>query len=243
MCILGCFYFLAFQMKHCPVIVSLFCLLVGVITLHAQSDDMEPNRYLEDQFYIGLGFNFLLDKPMDVAQRSLSYNLQTGFIKDIPLNYRRNFGLGLGFGYATNSYYTNIVANKTTNAITYEIQSGSDFTRSKLETHAIEIPLEIRWRTSTPDEYKFWRVYAGGKLGYVFSGRSKLVTESNASDGFSNDDIQKLQYGLTLSFGYNTWNIHAYYALNPLLKDGVSMDNGESIDLRVLRIGVIFYIL
>lgn len=200
------------------------------------------SRYLEDQFYIGLGYNVLLGKQSGVAQRNLSYNLQAGFIKDIPLNPRRNFGVGLGVGYAINSYYTNVVATKQANAVLYEVMNESDFKRSKLETHALEVPFELRWRTSTADEYKFWRIYAGAKLGYVFSGRSRLVTE-DGSDGFTNKDIEQLQYGLILNFGYNTWNVHAYYGLNPLLKNGTNLQTGEAIDFKVLRIGIIFYIL
>ena len=63
-------------------------------------------------------------------QRSLSYNLQTGFIKDIPLNSERNFGLGLGIGYAVNSYYTNLIAEESTNGITYEIRDTDLLVRS-----------------------------------------------------------------------------------------------------------------
>ncbi len=199
-------------------------------------------KYLEDQFYIGLGYNVLLEKPTDVVQRNLSYGLQLGIIKDIPFNSRRNFGVGLGLGYAINSYYSNIVASETGGSITYEIMDQADFNRSKLETHAIELPFEIRWRTSTAEEYKFWRIYAGAKLGYVFSGRSRVVME-DGTVAFVNNDIEKWQYGLMVNFGYNTWNIHAYYALNPLLKEGTQLTNGDTIDMRTLRIGVIFYIL
>ena len=182
-----------------------------------------------------------MNSPDALDQRNLSYNLQLGFIKDIPLNKRRNFGFGVGLGYAANSYYSNMGVTEDGDVRTYQIVDDENFNRSKLETHAIEFPLEVRWRTSTATEYKFWRIYAGAKLGYVFSGRSKLVAdEGNVS--FSNDDINTLQYGLMLNFGYNTWNIHAYYSLNPLLKEGVSIA-GESIDLRVLRVGLTFYIL
>lgn len=220
--------------------------LIGVTYVHAQLESVgnqeEQSRYLEDQFYIGLGYNVLLGKPSGVAQRNLSYNLQAGFIKDIPLNPRRNFGVGLGVGYAVNSYYTNVVATEQANTVLYEVMNESDFKRSKLETHAIEVPFELRWRTSTAEEYKFWRIYAGAKLGYVFSGRSRLVTE-DGRDGFANKDIEQFQYGLILNFGYNTWNVHAYYGLNPLLKNGTNLQTGESIDFKVLRIGIIFYIL
>lgn len=197
---------------------------------------------MEDQFYIGMGYNVLLQKPEGAVQRNLSYNLQMGFIKDIPFNQRRNFGIGLGFGYAVNSYYSNIVATKTNGSISYDIMDVADFNRSKFGTHAVEIPFEIRWRTSTPEEYKFWRIYAGAKFGYVFSGTSRVIYD-NDKVAFTNDDIERFQYGLMINFGYNTWNIHAYYALNPLLKDGTNLQNGDAINTRILRIGVIFYIL
>lgn len=228
--------------------VSLAYILVFVfstISLCAQvydEDDLEGAKYLEDQFYIATAYNFLLDRPTDVVQRSLSYNLQAGFVKDIPINKRRNVALGIGLGYATNSYYTNIEVTENDGLIGYTITDGGDFVRSKFETHALELPFEFRWRTSTNTEYKFWRIYTGFKLAYVFARSSKLVTENN-TNSFTNDDIQDLQYGVMLNFGFNTWNIHAYYALNSLLEDGVSLENGASLNMGTLRIGLIFYIL
>lgn len=220
---------------------------LSVLGMFAQETDSiagvgVDSKYLEDQFYIGLGYNLLLDKPEGFSQRNLSYGLQLGFIKDLPLNQKRDFGLGLGFGYAVNSYYSNMIALEEVGAVGYQIMESSGFKRSKFELHSVEFPLELRWRTSTAEEYKFWRIYAGAKLGYVFSARSQLVLEEGR-DGFSNADIERFQYGLILNFGYNTWNLHFYYGLNPLLQDGKRLDTGESLDLKVMRIGLIFYIL
>lgn len=205
--------------------------------LSAQDFD---EKYLEDQFYAGIAYNFLLDKPEGVIQQNLSYNLQLGFIRDIPINKRRNFGLGLGLGYATNSYYTNVIANELGGAISYNLPS-IDFNRSKLETHGLEFPLEIRWRTSNPVDYKFWRIYAGIKAEYLFSRRSRLVTDQG-NTAFANANIEQWQYGLMLNFGYNTWNLHLYWALSELLDENAFL-NQQSLDIRPIRIGVIFYIL
>ena len=60
---------------------------------------------------------------------------------------------------------------------------------------------------------------------------------------FFNKDVRSLQYGATISFGYNTWNLHLYYPLNSLFKDTVKIDNGENLMVKPIRIGVIFYIL
>lgn len=232
--------FLCHFMRKLSLILFFFYFTCSVFSQETSTNALE--KYLEDQFYFGVGINFLGNRPENVVQSSLSYSLQTGFIKDIPLNKSRNFGLGLGLGYAANSYYSNIGATNDTGEVLYRILDSEEFQRNKLETHAIEVPLEIRWRTSTPTDYKFWRIYTGIRFGYVFSGRSKTVFEEE-NISFSNDDIEDFQYGLTLSFGYNTWNVHAYYGLNQLLSDTAVLDTAEAIEVNVLRIGLIFYIL
>ncbi|MBT8285989.1 MAG: PorT family protein [Flavobacteriaceae bacterium] len=199
--------------------------------------------YLEDQFYVGLTYNLILNKPESVNQQNLSYGLQMGFIKDLPLNTRRNMGLGIGLGYAVNSYYSNLQVSEIADGYEYSLlNSNLNTKRNKVETHLIELPIEIRFRNSTPTEYKFWRFYAGAKLGYVVGARSKLVT-TEYKDSFYVTDIENFRYGLTANFGYNTFNIHIYYALNNLFKDGLQLDSGEDLTFTPLRIGFIFYIL
>lgn len=203
-----------------------------------QADD----RYLEDQFYLGITYNFLLQQPNGVTQRSLSYGLQMGLIKDIPINSNRTSALGLGMGYGVYSYYSNLLVSKLDNNISYSvIDSETDFIRNKVETHMIEFPVEYRWRNSTPTEYKFWRIYAGIKFAYLLAARSKFITDTEKI-GFSNSDVNKFQYGISVNFGYNTFNLQAYYALNNLFKDTAMLDSSE-IATKPLRLGLIFYIL
>jgi len=224
----------------------LLILLFGSLSsfVFAQQDiqaiSLEDNHYLEDQFYAGVGFNFVLNLPEEAVLRNFSYAIQLGFIKDLPINQKRNFGFGLGVGYGVNSYYSNISATENAGTISYAIVENDSFDRSKFETHAIEFPFEVRWRNSTPDDYKFWRIYGGVKASYLFSRRSKFVS-SSGNFGFQNPNIARWQYGATLSFGYNTWNIQLYYALNNLLEEGEL--NNTSIEIKPLTIGLIFYIL
>lgn len=216
-----------------------------LISTYAQGNEVMnigDTEYLEDQFYIGITYNFLLDRPVDIRQRNLSYGLQAGFIRDIPINAARTVAIGIGIGYNLNSYYSNLRAIESGNEVVYDVlDRDADFSRSKVETHLVEVPLEFRWRNSKPTSHKFWRVYTGLRLGYVVGGRSKFVSDAG-NFSFYNDDIRKFQYGLTFNFGYNTFNIHLYYALNTLFNDGVLV-NGTEISIRPLRIGLIFYIL
>lgn len=227
------------------LILIFFCFFIGVISAQElKTLQVTDSLYLEDQFYLGITYNLFLNKPTGVTQRNLSYGLQGGYIRDIPLNQRRNVALGIGLGYAVYSYYTNLVVRESDSGLLYSaLGADVDYKRSKIENHVIEIPLELRWRNSTPEDYRFWRIYTGVKFGYVFGSRSKFVSNQETIS-FTNKDSRNFQYGLTLNVGYNTFNIQAYYSLVNLFDDGVnSADGGENIAVRPLRIGIIFYIL
>ncbi len=225
-------------------LLTLLPFICATLSAQVGADSAQVDtKYLEDQFYVGLTYNFVLNKPKGVTQRNLSYGLMGGFIKDIPINTRRNVAIGIGLGYAVNSYYSNLRAIETDNGFAYSIlEDGSTFKRNKIETHLIELPIEFRWRNSTATDYKFWRFYSGVKLGYVVGSRSKLVADGY-TDSFYNRDTENFRYGLMLNFGYNTFNIHAYYALNHLFQDGTFTEDGQGVDFTPLRIGLVFYIL
>lgn len=208
----------------------------------AEVDSVAVNsRYFEDQFYAGVTYNFILNKPAQVNQRNFSYGLQAGFIKDIPFNQKRTIGLGIGLGLGLNTYYTNIRAEEITDGLQYTVLTNVDFKRSKLETHVLEMPIEFRWRNSDATTYSFWRIYTGIKVGYVFDARSKYVV-GDLKQSFKNDDVRKLQYGLTFNFGYHNFNMHIYYSLTPLFNDDVFVDAAQ-IKIKPIQIGFMFYIL
>lgn len=227
-------------MKHHHLGILLFFI---IFSLHAQQSEADSLEfYREDQFYIGVSYNVLLNLPDGVSQSNLSYGITTGFIRDFPLNPQGTFAVGVGLGYGVNSYYSNLRAIEEGGGFRYEYMDEGDYNRNKVETHLIELPLEFRWRTSTRESYKFWRIYGGFKLGYVVGSRSKLVTDS-FKDSFYNTDTENFRYGLMLNLGYNTFNLHIYYGLNPLFEEGVSGPDGQAIEMYPLHLGLMFYIL
>lgn len=231
-------------MKH--IVIGILVVL-GMQFAFAQEeaiqDTIPDDKYREDQFYIGFTYNILQNRPSGISQNNLSNGIHLGVIRDFPINKRRNKAIGVGLGYSYNSYFHNLKATETNSGITYQIiDSDESFKRNKYRTHLVELPIEFRWRTSTAGSYKFWRIYGGFKLGYIFSGVSKFVSNSETIK-FQNDDINRFQYGLTLSAGYNTWNFHLYYALNKLFKDGTVTTNGEQFEMSIIKVGLMFYIL
>lgn len=215
--------------------------------LWAQQDTIvvvEPDtKYFEDQFYFGVNYNVLVGAPKGISQNSFSSGIMGGFIKDFPLNNRRNIGFGLGVGLSINTIYSDLMATKNANGtISYqEVPEDIDYNRNKLSMHFVEFPLEFRWRSSRAEDYRFWRIYSGVRLQYLFSGSSKFVTDTERIS-FSNSDIRDFQYGIYLSFGYNTWNFYAQYNVTNIFEDERYLSNGEPLEVNLIKAGLIFYI-
>lgn len=199
--------------------------------------------YREDQFYVGVTYNLLGNKPKDLSQTGFSSGLHLGFIRDMPINKNRNLAIALGLGYSTNSFNQNLlISQDESGVLTYSIlNDNSTYSKNKFSTHLIELPFEFRWRTSTPESYNFWRIYTGFKIAYMFAHTAKY-RGGLGNLNLTNIDFNKLQYGLTFSAGYNTWNIYLQYALNPIFSNDAKL-NGNNIDTNIVKIGLIFYIL
>lgn len=202
-------------------------------------------NYREDQFYFSLTYNLLAQKPDGLSQQGFSGGFHLGFIRDMPINERRNWAIGLGVGLSSNSYNQNmLIAEQPNGDYSYTIinEDSISFSKNKLTTYLVEVPLELRWRTSTAKDYKFWRIYTGVKFGYMFYNSSKFDGSIGKVKNSNIADIDKLRYGLTFSVGYATWNAHIYYGLNSLFDKSANI-NGQPVDLTSAKIGLIFYIL
>jgi len=223
----------------------LFC-LSSISFCYTQENTVKEvdSLYKEDHFYAGITYNLLGNKPNGISQSGFSLGFHLGFIKDMPINRERNIAIGIGLGYCTNSFNQDLFINKNnSNAFEYSILEGSQtYTKNKFSTHLIEMPIEFRWRTSTPTDYDFWRIYTGFKFGYIIANTSKYEGDLGRIKYTSNNDFNKFQYGLTLTAGYNTWNIHVYYALNSIFSKEAQL-NGENLDINAVKIGLMFYIL
>jgi len=214
----------------------------------SQNDNTDREKlykdYREDQFYASVTYNLLNSKPNNVSQNGFSSGFHFGFIRDMPINKRRNFAIGLGMGLSTNSYNQNLSILEVNNELEYTIivENEVNVSKNKFTTYLVEVPLEIRWRTSTATDYNFWRIYSGFKVGYLLYNSTKFKSDGGDQNLSSIQNFNKLQYGLTLSAGYGTWNFHVYYGLNSIFDSNAKL-NEEVIGMKSIKIGLMFYIL
>ncbi|MFI8378450.1 porin family protein [Leeuwenhoekiella sp. NPDC079379] len=201
-------------------------------------------KYREDQFYIGVTFNLLTNKPQELSQNGFSGGLHLGYIRDMPINKQRNLAIGIGAGFSMNTYNQNLFVgeDQSNTTIFNVIDSGYDYDKNWLSTYLIEAPIQLRWRTSTAADYKFWRVYTGLQLGYVYAYKFNFEETGNQVVQTDVPEFDRYRLGLTFTFGYDTFNFHFYYNLNPFFKDG-TLINGQPLELNSFKLGLMFYIL
>ena len=218
--------------------------------LYAQEEPAIPlvvdSLYREDQIYFGFTYNLVVGQPTEINSSQFSGGFHTGFIRDFPLNSQRNIALGVGLGWSIDTYGQNLFIGKAESGDNSYFQildrNRIDFDRNRFSTQSIDLPIQFRWRTSTPESYKFWRIYAGLRPSYVYYFNSKFVQNGNSIRQTNISELERLRLGATFTFGYNTFNFYFYYSLNSFFNKDAVIDN-EQIDLRALQVGLMFYLL
>jgi len=191
---------------------NIFILFFLFSTLFVSSQQVNQKEvdslYREDQMYVTLSLNLIQNRPASFSQHSLSSGMSFGFLRDMPLNEKRTWAIAPGLGYSYNNLKNNIKVDNSTNDVLYTIDDTFD--KNKLVLHQVELPIELRWRNSTFDSHKFWRIYAGFKVTYLFASKSEYKSPTESITFRNNSDLSKIKYGTYLSLGNNTGNIYAY---------------------------------
>ncbi|MFD1603524.1 porin family protein [Flavobacterium artemisiae] len=230
----------------------IYSCLILLTSFYSFAQDVKPevkpvvkidSLYREDQFYFSITYNMFTDIPAQFRQNKFSLGLAGGFLRDMPINKSRTVAIATGLGLSYQNYFQNLTISKdASGAVAYGVNDYGQFVSNRYRQYAVELPIEFRWRNSTFESYKFWRIYGGMKLSYIFSSSSVLDDGEQTYRINNNPDINKFQYGPYISAGYNTWNLYIYYGLSPLFKSATTVD-GNKINLKTLNAGLIFYIL
>ncbi len=201
--------------------------------------------YREDQFYVGVGINVLVNKPAEMSQSGFSGGLHFGYIKDMPLNKRRNIAIGIGLGLSLDTYSHNLFIGETdpNESIFDVIDNGVEFDTNRFSTQVIEIPIHFRWRTSSiGDDSAFWRIYTGFNIGYMYFFKSTFEQTNNTVNQTDLDELNRTTFDYYFSFGKSKINFFFKYNLNSFF-DGKLSDTQEELNLNTIKAGVVFYIL
>lgn len=227
------------------VFLSFFIFPFGLLAQDDSENEFSGDpRYREDQFYIGVTYNFLMNKPEILKNQGLSGGIHGGYLRDIPINKRRNVAVAVGLGFVYDQFGHNFFVGRDQQdqTIFRILDEHVHYERNRFNMAGIEVPLEFRWRTSTATEYKFWRIYAGARIGYAYWYKSSFKQENNRVILTKIPEFDPVRISGTLALGYSTFNFFASYTFNSLFKNGNANEDLE-IDFNAVKVGLLFYIL
>lgn len=211
------------------------------MVIFSQKDSLSlGDAYADDQIYLSVSYSQFNDQPSTITKSNFSYALSVGFMKDIILNKAGTIAIAAGFGYGFDFFNHELKVDELNDETIFN--RGNSISDNVFKAHNLEFPFEIRWRTSTAKKYNFWRVYSGIKFLYNLNNQFQYIDTNSNQIKYSNiSSYKKLQYGLTISAGYDAFNINVFYGLTPIYKN--ASINVESVDTKILKFGLTFYFL
>ena len=218
--------------------ISLLLFLLWASFASAQIKD--SLNYREDQVYIDLNFSLQPNSISDFKQNGFSRSVHLGVLRDYPISKMGDKAIAVGMGYGFVRLVNNINVEKSQQTFLYDIPVAQRALRNVFSYHQLQLPVELRWRTSSPSEYAFWRVYLGYRLSYQFGAQYKPFFGRKFP---LKNQLSELQHSVGISLGFNTWNLRFDYSLTPLLKEDTRSINNKRLVLFPLQIGLIFYLL
>lgn len=219
---------------------SSFFLFFVLIVAFGFAQERSEVRYKEDQFYLDVNFSLQFNDNSEFKQNGFSRSFHFGMLKDIPVNKQGTKAIAIGLGYGHMRLLNNLNLRKENGQFNYTFPTNQINLRNIFSTHQLQLPVEFRWRTSTPGNHAFWRLYLGYRLNYQFGGRYKPFFGSSFS---MNNQLNSWQHSLAVTLGYNTWNLRFEYGLTPFLKESIQTQAGQSTRIYPVQIGLIFYLL
>ena len=95
--------------------------------------------YREDQFYVGVSYNIFSNIPSMMNSEGISAGFQFGFLRDFPINKRRNLAIAIGAGFSYDQYGQNLLINEDNlgNTSYTILDTNQDFKRNRVSVSVI----------------------------------------------------------------------------------------------------------
>jgi hypothetical protein len=177
----------------------------------------------QELFIMDIGLDSWMKMPTGINTQWLkSRRFEFYFMKD------RAFAHGhLGIAYGIGMSFTNVNSNAAdsvgNDGKTYLNASpyiGISPSQNKLSTNYLEIPLELRIRTSPLHNGNRLKLAIGVKVGWDMQDHLKFEYGSFKEKLYNIQNINPFRYAYTARIGYGKFSLMGYYGINTLFKSG-----------------------
>lgn len=204
--------------------------------LQAVSQQEKPS-FREDQIYLSIAYPYFSDAPNELIQNKLSYSFSFGFVRDMPINEKRTFAVGLGLGWDMSTVFNNMQFETSNNSISATAIQGS-YQKNVFSMQSLAVPFELRWRSATETKHAFWRIHSGLSLHVPLRLRASFTSIEGVQTN-TNLPHHETLLRWNVHFGFNTWNISIAHDLQSWATSALV---NSSFDIKFTKIGLIFYV-
>jgi hypothetical protein len=208
------------------IIAVLFCLSVF------SQDKSDRERIMTNEaFILNIAQLNLLDIPEGMEMKPNSTEI--GFYSMTPLiGTRFNISLATGFGFTAHNLKSNVFPSyKPDGKIALEkIPDEIEYKNNKLTNFYIDIPIELRFRTTPNRKQKNFKISAGVLLGYKLQSYHKYQGEDYHTYSFGEyvkfkeyriKNVSDLRYGIYGRLGYGKFSFFGFYSLTKIFQDNL----------------------
>jgi hypothetical protein len=198
-----------------------------------------------DFFLVDLNWDYLLGMPNLVDQKLWGRGITLNAMFDQPLNQKSNVSLAVGVGFQSSNYYTD-------SYILNDTMAGADIStwitpittdadpstfRQKISVNYVDVPFEVRFRTNPNSKGYRWKVYVGGKVGYMFQAHEKLIDQNDFKVKYYDyPTINRWRYGISTRLGYGSVAITGFYSLSTLFNNNHTQGQQNALSLGITLI-------
>lgn len=206
------------------IYISIIAFLIAAPKVNAQNT--KYNKYFsKDQLSFSLNSTHWLQSEKVASPSVLSRGITLQMMYPIVGN-KANVAIAAGFGLSSQNYYLKEYIFTNNDSLWFiPIPDTIKYTKYKLNTNYLTIPVELRFRTNPSKETRrSFKVYPGFRAGMMINvhtkyiGRDLITDERIKEKSFNLKHVAKIDYGATLRIGYGKLMLHSYYSLSKLIE-------------------------
>lgn len=222
---------------------TLKLILLSLITLNSFSQTKSAKNKFNltnrpsDHLVLQLSSDRWMGAPDSISsfRKSTSRGLNFYFMLDRAFKSNPKFSVAFGLGFGTSHIFfknmsVGITGTKSTLAFN-NLSAAPQYSRYKLSTSYIEIPVELRFFSNPEKINKSFKVALGAKAGLLLNAHTKSksgYTEKQSSKSYFNNS----RLAATARIGYGYFSLFGSYNLTSIFKENVAEN------MRLLQVGL-----
>lgn len=238
-------------MKRFCIAVLFICFAIPVYLQKNDQIKKLPKPKKQDVILFNFNWMTMLNAPKGSDGKMWISPFSRGFdvalMYDIPLG-RSNFSFATGINFSFENIFTNqIVVDSSggNNIYTQDISTminidnpptKRDWTKAKIATGIIELPVEFRFRLK-PHKRNTFKIALGFKIGYVidswqkYEGPNFLPGESLGTNlrqtTYDVPGVNRLRYGVYGRIGYSRFSLFVHYSIGSFFVDNTAFTQAK----------------